>query len=204
MEIITSALMGIFLFSGIGGMAINIPKLTSITTAPAVVASAAVPTAVEISHLTVKITSYNAVPRQTDGTPLITASGAYANSQIVAARSHDLASTLPFGTIIAINEQPSISPKTCGYDLVASQVGYRVIADTMNASKHNQIDVLLNRHRTVRVGRKVINPSIVLGMCHGMNISIVGHLNINHMPTTQAELAELVSGDTQTNTLALR
>ena len=50
----------------------------------------------------VTVTAYNAVPEQTDSDPFTTASGAYSNPEVVAARSQDLADKLPFGTIIEL------------------------------------------------------------------------------------------------------
>src|SRR3989344_3796760 len=79
----------------------------------------------------VRMTGYNAVAAQTDSDPEITASGAYADPDIIAARSRDLADELPFGTVIAVTAASS-SPE-CGYDLVDNLIGLRVIADTMNA-----------------------------------------------------------------------
>ncbi len=182
MEIIASALMGIFLLPGLA------PVGTVATTSMAV---DPVVGPINTPSLVVKVTSYNAVPSQTDGTPFITASGAYSNSQVVAARSRDLADTLPFGTIVSI-EIPTKHSRTCGYGLVASQVGYRVIADTMNIHKHNQVDVLLNQRDTVRVGNNMVNPSIALGICHGVAIRVVGHIRIRDIPHTQTELAKYV------------
>ena len=80
----------------------------------------------------VTLTAYNAVPGQTDDTPFETASGAYSNPEVVAARSRDLARELPFGTIIEFSA-PTTAQGTCGYSVVAPSIGYRVIEDTMNA-----------------------------------------------------------------------
>lgn len=182
MELIATALMGLFLFPGLAP--VGTTATTSVAVTPMVVLT-------KVPRIVVKVTSYNAVPSQTDGTPFITASGSYSNPQVVAARSRDLAESLPFGTIVSI-EIPKKNSGTCGYGLVASQVGYRVIADTMNIHKHNQVDILLNQRNTVRVGQNMINPSVALGICHGMALRVVGHIRIRDMPRTQAELAKYV------------
>ncbi|HQU07999.1 MAG: hypothetical protein B7X04_03215 [Parcubacteria group bacterium 21-54-25] len=202
MTFIATALMGIFFLPGAAThgplvMATSTP-VTSVVAADAGEIPLSGPT------LTVKLTSYNAVPAQTDGTPFETASGAYSNPEVVAARSNDLTKELPFGTIIAI-ERPQ-RQATCGYSDVEQLVGYRVIADTMNPRMHNQVDVLLNQHDTVRLGKDGApkNPSVVLGVCRGVTIRVVGHVAIRDIPKTQHELALLVSGDATSNALALR
>ncbi len=203
MGIIAKALMGIFLLSSAPFHSVPVTAASTPATSEVVADSDEVPLS---SHmLTVKLTSYNAVPSQTDGTPFETASGAYSNPAVVAARSNDLAKKLPFGTIIAI-ERPE-NQKTCGYSRVESLVGYRVIADTMNFHKRDQIDVLLNQRDTVPLGKRRIqtNPSVVLGVCNNVHIRVVGYVAVRHIPRTQSALAELVSGDTKSsNTLALR
>ncbi|HEX7651721.1 MAG TPA: hypothetical protein VF439_03340 [Candidatus Paceibacterota bacterium] len=136
------------------------------------------------------MTAYNAVPGQTDSDPTTTASGAYSNPEIVAARSQDLASELPYGTVIRV-EAATTTPN-CGYNAVAGQVGYRVIADAMNARMKNRIDILLNQDQTVNVGGKQLNPSRALGLCKGVSISVVGHIDVNDMPQTQDELLKML------------
>lgn len=151
-------------------------------------APAAVPT------YTVALTAYNAVPEQTDGNPFETASGAYSNPEVVAARSQDLADTLPFGTIIAL-EGPAAEQNNCGYGVVAPKIGYRVIEDTMNARYTNRVDILLGseaNYATADKGMK--NAAEILGICKGVTIRVVGHVDINHIPKTQADLAKLVVG----------
>ena len=141
----------------------------------------------------VKLTAYNAVAAQTDDSPFVTAAGVASNPEVVAARSRDLADVLPFGTIIAIEPSATSSPN-CGLHAVSDQVGYRVIADAMSARKTNQIDVLLDQDETVPHEGLATNPSVVLGVCEGVVIRVVGHVDIRDIPKTQAELARLVTG----------
>ncbi len=144
---------------------------------------------------TVTLTAYNAVPAQTDGDPLITASGAYSNPEVVAARSRDLADELPFGTIIELDGSGISSDGTCGYSVVAPRIGYRVIADTMNPRYTDRIDVLLDTKKdyaTTDKGMK--NAAHILGICKGVTIRVVGYVDINHIPKTQAALARIVEG----------
>jgi len=143
---------------------------------------------------TVTLTAYNAVPGQTDETPFETASGAYSNPEIVAARSQDLAAELPFGTIIEL-DGPAKAEDTCGFGVVASKIGYRVIEDTMNAKFTDRVDVLFDTradYATMDKGMK--NAAQVLGICSGVTIRVVGHIDGNRLPKTQAELAALVKG----------
>ncbi|MDR3548854.1 MAG: hypothetical protein P4M11_11415 [Candidatus Pacebacteria bacterium] len=145
---------------------------------------------------TVTLTSYNAVPEQTSPTPWITASGAPSNPEVVAARSRDLANKLPYGTIIAIYGPSSTDEgPNCGYDSVQNLIGYRVIADSMAARMHNKVDVLLDQHDTVPVGGVMTNPAVVLGACTGVKVQVVGYVNPQSIPPTQAALASLVSGN---------
>ena len=124
---ILGALMGFLLLSG--GASSALP------------AHATAPKVPVVPSYAVTLTAYNAVPEQTDNSPLETASGAYSNPEIVAARSRNLADELPFGTIIEVIG-PSVSNNPCGYDIVAPLIGYRVIADTMNARYTDRIDIL--------------------------------------------------------------
>jgi 3D (Asp-Asp-Asp) domain-containing protein len=103
------------------------------------------------------MTAYNAVPEQTDGDPFTTASGAFSNPEVVAARSVDLKEELPFGTVIQIVPDASSSP-SCGIGMVKEQLGYRVIADSMHPRKRNQVDILLNHENKVTVGSRSMNP----------------------------------------------
>jgi 3D (Asp-Asp-Asp) domain-containing protein len=142
----------------------------------------------------VKLTAYNAVPGQTDDNPLETASGAYSNPEIIAARSQNLADKLPFGTIIALEGSNISSGNTCGFDAVAPLIGYRVVEDTMNARYTDRIDVLFSTDANVTLpDGKVMNAANVLGICKGVTFRVVGYVDINHLPKTQAALAALVA-----------
>ena len=145
----------------------------------------------------VTLTAYNAVAAQTDSDPLVTASGVYSNPEIVAARSRDLADELPFGTIIEIDATDA-STEACGYAIVAPIIGYRVIADTMNARYTDRIDILFSTksNYTLKDGR-VKNAGMVLGICNGVTVRVVGHIDLTHsqqIPRTQVELAKIVVG----------
>lgn len=187
--------------------------------APAAVASAASPEVVASStlaveplpapkltlaplatSLTTKLTAYNAVPSQTDNNPLWTASGAFSNPEVVAARSSDLAYKLPYGTVIAI-ERAGYDTPSCGFSKVESQIGYRVIADAMNPRITNTVDVLLDQRKTVAYGGRLINPGRALGICGQVSIKVIGRIAVNDIPATQAELAQMVE---QSSELALR
>ena len=172
-----TALMGFLLLSG---ASLAMPAYAAAPTVP--------------SH-PVTVTAYNAVPAQTDSNPFETASGAYSNPEIIAARSQDLAATLPFGTIIELNGSGISSGDTCGYSVVASHIGYRVIEDTMNARYTNRVDILLDTkadYKTADAGMQ--NAAQVLGICKGATFRVVGYVDINHLPKTQAALAALVTG----------
>lgn len=147
-------------------------------------------------HYSVKVTAYNAVPEQTDGTPHITASGAYSNPEVIAARSQDLKGALPFGTVIVL-KRSSVS-KNCGFAAVEELIGYRVIADSMHSRKRNQIDILLDARDTVSLNGKATNPSIALGVCDTVIIRVVGKVDISHIPKTQKELARFIAGELAT------
>jgi len=151
----------------------------------------------ELSSHTVTLTAYNAVPEQTDDTPLETASGAYANPEIIAARSQNLAKKLPFGTIIKIDGNDA-SGDSCGYDIVKPIVGYRIIADTMNARFTDRVDILFStKSNYVMANGKTKNAGAVLGICNGATVRVVGFVNLNktrNIPKTQAELVAIVNG----------
>ena len=145
------------------------------------------------SH-TVTLTAYNAVPEQTDSDPLETASGAFSNPEVIAARSRNLAAELPFGTIIEIDGTDA-SKKNCGYDIVAPIIGYRVIADTMNARYTDRIDILFSTESNyARKDGGTKNAGLILGICSGVTIRVVGYVGINRIPKTQIELAKIVKG----------
>jgi 3D (Asp-Asp-Asp) domain-containing protein len=140
----------------------------------------------------VTLTSYNAVPAQTSPTPWVTASGAPSNPEVVAARSRDLASELPYGTIIAVlGPTSSDDGPYCGYGSVEHLIGDRVIADSMAARMHDKIDVQLPTHVDGEEG----NPAVTLGACTGTQIEVVGYVNPNDIPQSQAALADLVDHD---------
>ena len=173
--------MGIFLFSG--AMA-------------ALPASAAAPSVPALPNYSVTLTAYNAVPAQTDDSPLVTASGAYSNPEVIAARSQDLAAQLPFGTIIEIKSPPTPAiDESCGYNNVAPLIGYRVVADTMNARYTDRVDVLFStKSNYITANGTTKNASAILGVCDNVTIEVVGHIDLAHdqMPKTQAALAALV------------
>ncbi|MHB8710586.1 MAG: hypothetical protein ACYC6X_03500 [Minisyncoccota bacterium] len=174
---ILGALMGFLLFSG------------GTTAAPTQVATSTPPS------YAVTLTAYNAVPAQTDSDPLETASGAYSNPEVVAARSRNLADKLPFGTIIELDGSNISSENTCGYSVVAPRIGYRVIADTMNAHYTDRIDVLFDTKADYATAGGVKNAANVLGVCKGVTVRVVGHVAINRIPTTQVALAAIVAND---------
>ncbi len=181
---ILPALMGLLLFSG---TLVAPPAQVDAPTAPPVTG----PT------LEVAMTAYNAVPEQTDGDPMVTASGAYSNPEVVAARSRDLKEELPFGTIIAI-DGPADKQHGCGYDVVSPIMGYRVIADTMHERFTKRVDVLFSTQANYILNDgSELNASHILGVCHGVTIRVVGQLDpkkMHKLPETQAELAAIVSG----------
>lgn len=142
--------------------------------------------------LTVRLTSYNAVAWQTDSTPGVTASGISSNPEVIAARSRDLASTLPFGTVVAIYRDGSDSP-SCGFRKVEHLIGYRVVADTMNARFTKRVDVELDAADRVSVGGVKMNPSRALGVCGNVKVRVIGRIeNLSDIPSTQEELQALV------------
>ncbi len=174
--------MGFFLLSG---------ALSALT--PNAVALAIPQETPAIESYSVSLTGYNAVPDQTDGDPSVTASGAYSNPELIAARSRDLAKELPFGTVIALSG-PAKSGNTCGFDTVRTFMGYRVIADSMNERIHNTVDILFDTTDKVSLGGKSIPAARALGVCEGVTIYVVGHIDPNHIPKTQKELAAVIAG----------
>jgi 3D (Asp-Asp-Asp) domain-containing protein len=178
--------MGFFLLSGVS---MSIP------------APAGVPEEPALPSYPVTLTAYNAVPEQTDDSPFETASGIYSNPEIVAARSQDLAKKLPFGTIIEL-DGPTIQGNSCGYSIVKPIIGYRVIADTMNARYTDRIDVLFDIEANYKLADgRVKNAGIVLGICNGMTVRVVGFIDLNktrRIPKTQAELSAIVNGANKT------
>ena len=49
-----------------------------------------------------------------------------------------------------------------------------------------------------------MNPSKVLGLCNGVSISVVGHIDINDMPQTQQQLAAMVEGMANSSQVAIQ
>lgn len=194
--------MGFFAFTGtpqtvpIEAPSTEIAVPAAATSTLALHTSAAITRANTDDTLTfsVLLTSYNAVPEQTDHNPSITASGAYSNPEVIAARSVDLASDLPFGTVVEISRAADDTER-CHFKTVSHQIGYRVIADSMHSRKRNQVDVLLDPQNTVIVHGKETNPSVALGMCSDVTIRVVGRIKVSDIPQTQEELRKMIEGD---------
>lgn len=188
--------MGFLLLTS-GGVASPVHTMT-----PKVYSIGAVTSSTQLPSYAVTLTAYNAVPEQTDDDPLVTASGAYSNHEIVAARSRDLAEELPFGTIIEV-DGTNASKETCGYDVVAPLIGYRVIADTMNARFTDRIDILFSTKSNYTLSTGAVkNAGLVLGICDGIVVRVVGHIDTRTLPKTQMELVAIVRGSN--NTFALK
>ncbi len=192
--IAVAALMG-FIFMP-GNASAPTPVVTTSPTAKAMAAEGEEPskrlaTSREVaSSLLVSMTAYNALVGQTDGDPSTTASGAFSNPEVVAARSRDLAKELPFGTVIRIERTAKDTPG-CRFSQIEPQIGYRVIADTMHERWTKKIDVLLDETNTVSVEGHETNPGIALGVCSNVKVTVVGSVDINRMPATQAELVKM-------------
>jgi 3D (Asp-Asp-Asp) domain-containing protein len=176
-SIITTAL-GLFLLSGpaSANTPVNLPAMK--VEAP--------------KTFSVAMTGYNAVPEQTDGEPNITASGAFSNPDIIAARSADLAAALPFGTVIEIVPFSATSSNNCGISSIEPFIGFRVIADSMHSRKRNQIDVLFDSDVSARVGGKSMNPAVTLGRCSDVTIRVVGFVDVKKIPKSQIELMKAI------------
>lgn len=181
-SLLSTALIGAFALGSLGG---NFAQATS---TPEVTIEE--PT---YQSYTVSLTGYNAVPEQTDGNPDITASGVFSDPDVVAARSKDLADELPFGTVIALTQTASSSSATCGFRVVDEIVGLRVIADAMHPRKRNQVDIMFHVDDRVRIGGRQVNPARALGVCkNNIEIKVVGHVDMKHMPHNQTELRALM------------
>jgi len=141
---------------------------------------------------TVKLTGYNALEAQTDADPFTTASGLYSNPEIIVAKSRDL--DLPFGTVVRVNSENRKHTGSCGVEVVSDSIGYRVIGDVTHARKSMQIDVLLDHTKPVDLNGKLLNPSIILGICEGVELEVVGHIDLANVPSTQKELIQLIEG----------
>lgn len=183
------ALMGFLLLSG-GASALN-------TSSVQVTAAASPKLITSTASYPVTLTAYNAVPEQTDSDPSVTASGAFSNPEVIAARSRDLAKELPFGTIIEVDGSKA-SQGTCGYSIVEPIIGYRIVADSMNARFTDRIDVLFSTESNYTMpDGKVKNAGLVLGICEGVTVRVVGFVDISNpknVPKTQVELARIVRG----------
>lgn len=176
MTIVNAALVGLFVWSGIGASV-----------------SEAIPLQAKESFIeiaSVRLTGYNAVIEQTDSDPHITASGVKSNPEVVVARSRDLAETLPFGTVIEI--KTSAEARSCGFAQVEHLIGYRVVTDTMHSRKERQIDILFDTAKSISLGAKKVNPAVALGICDS-TVRVVGKIDIKDIPETQADLAILVN-----------
>ncbi|MEK7662042.1 MAG: hypothetical protein AAB355_00890 [Patescibacteria group bacterium] len=177
--ILNVALMGIFVWSGVDvGIQEPISQIPARANA-------------NIELTLVRLTGYNAVPEQTDGTPNVTASGTFSNPEVVAARSRDLAEAMPYGTIIAL-EAPGEKEFSCGFKTVGHLIGYRVIADSMHERKRRQIDVLYDIKNLVQVGTKEMNPAVAAGICN-VTVRVIGKIPVKEIPATQEDLAKFVN-----------
>lgn len=177
--------MGFFFLSGV---AAAFPTAAEAPAAPLVTPS-----------YTVTLTGYNAVPAQTDEDPFTTASGAFSNPEVIIARSQDLGEELPFGTIVELDGTEASGPY-CGYDTVKPVIGYRIVADTMNARFKNRMDVLFDTKENFIMGDGTTqNASEIMGACLHVTVHPIGRLDGTRpgkFPKTQAELVRLVHGGT--------
>ena len=146
------------------------------------------------TSITAKLTAYNAVAGQTDSTPFTTSVGAFSNPEVIAARSSDLARTLPYGTVIKVERTAADTPN-CNFTKVEHQIGYRVIADAMNPRIVNTVDLLLDQHQKVPYQGRMINPAIAVGKCDQVKVTVVGRIPVTAIPATQAELAAMIEGE---------
>lgn len=144
---------------------------------------------------TVSMTAYNAVPGQTDSNPFVTASGMYTYTDVVAARSRDMAAELPFGTVVRLERSAKDTP-SCQFSQVEHLIGYRIIADTMHERWTHKIDVLLDPADKVVVDGRAHNPAVALGVCGQVTATVVGTVDMSNPPTTQAELAAMFAEPT--------
>jgi 3D (Asp-Asp-Asp) domain-containing protein len=191
--IATALVMGILFLPGA-----SVPARAESATTPATIAQPEEPSPRKVAtraesvtpSYQVKLTGYNAVPSQTDGDPSTTASGAASNHEVIAARSHDLAEELPFGTVVRFS-RVGVDTPGCNFHKVEHLIGYRVVADTMNARWTKRMDVELDAADTVKVEGRNVNPGLALGVCSTVTVEVVGHIPLSRIPKTQAELAHL-------------
>ena len=176
--------MAIFLLSGAPQSTVDFSKIETVS-------------ALHVEEVTasysVSLTGYNAVPEQTDSDPFTTASGAYSNPDMIVARSVDLKEELPFGTVVQFVIDENASKGNCGLSMVEHLVGYRVVSDSMHPRKVQQMDILFDKNDTVQVGKKDVNPAVVLGVCKNIKMRVVGKIDIKDIPTTQTELIVMVN-----------
>lgn len=182
--IVITALTGCFVY---GGMTICPENLLETNSAPEPI----------YQTYTVKMSGYNADPYQTDDTPNITSIGAK-TSEVIAARSRDLADELPYGTVIAV--MPATTTPNCGFKYVEDKVSLRVIGDVMNVRHSNWIDLFFEDDKIPAQNGKLRNPAKAFGMCHNVEIAVVGKIDVmtdgkidwskvKQIPKTQSELA---------------
>lgn len=182
---VAQALVGFLILSGTSSAVPQEPPSTSASTSEVYMGKA-------LQTFNVSMTGYNAVPAQTDDDPNTTASGAFSDPNIVAARSVDLADKLPFGTVIEIDSVPTQS-SWCGFSAVQKYIGLRVIADSMAERMHNRIDILFSTDASVMQGGIMRNAANALGICKNVVVKVVGHVDIAKIPKSQGELADAIS-----------
>lgn len=185
MHIVTSLAIANFLFGGVFAAPVADANLKSAEEGYFLAAHIQ-------KEYTVKLTGYNALVAQTDDDPFTTASGLYSNPEIIVAKSRDL--DLPFGTVIKIDASNRALNGSCGVEVVSDLIGYRVVGDVTHARKTSQIDVLLDHTKPVAFNGKQMNPSIILGICDGVKITAVGHIDLADVPETQEELKQMIEG----------
>lgn len=171
-SIATTALVGLFVWTSVASAQVATSTSNEIPREPT---------------YNVSMTAYNAVAAQTDGDPHTTASGAFSDPNIIAARSADLADELPWGTVISVTRSAT-SSRNCGVNLVHDDIGLRVIADSMHSRKKNQIDIMFATDNLVKFNGKKINAARALGVCKNVEIKVVGHIPMKRIPKSQAEL----------------
>jgi hypothetical protein len=100
---------------------------------------------------------------------------------------------MPFGTVIVLEAPVKPTGPYCGWNIVEHLVGYRVVADTMNARHTDKIDILFAEDAMVEVhvdgGIKSVNAARALASCGGITARVVGKIDIKDIPETQGELA---------------
>jgi 3D (Asp-Asp-Asp) domain-containing protein len=178
-SIFSTALTGLLLLSNASS--------TGMTAQPWTKIASDEPTYVQQIY-SVSMTGYNAVPEQTDDTPGFTASGLPVNAEIGAARSRDLADELPFGTVIELVPGTATSTPACELSAVEESIGLRVITDTMHPRIHNHVDILFAAYDIIHIGGRRLNSARAMGMCSNIQIRVVGHVDMKHVPDSQAEL----------------